>query len=883
MKKFKSVIHRMTFLLILVALALAFTLTFINKNREILKKEPVAKAGVLDLRNWDLKKQGVVKLNGQWEFYYDKLLTPQDFKNEKDTIKPNLINIPGSFKTYKWDNKSLSAQGYATYRLKVLTDNPEDVYAIKTEFIQTAHKIWVNDKVVIECGKVGKSKSETNPKLATNLGSFYNNTNEFEIILQTSNFHYGVPQIDSILLGSESQLSENRAKSVGFDLFLLGIALAAGIYNFILFIRRKKDKAPLYFSIVCALVCLRTILVGERLIYWVFPNMNYTINLKMLLWTFFLYIPVLIIFMNSFYTDLISKRVIKISNIVGVIYFFIILILPPLYYISFILPIEIISDSLLLYILSKMIYSQIIKKANYEIVIIAILILFTTRVNDILYEYSVVDTASYAPIGMLIFIFAQFYILANRFSMNFAKVEEITDKLKFADKLKEKHDYRENCNKKLENHKNGRKILIVDDEDTNVKILERFLWDEQYTIVTASSGNEALNLDYNNEEIDLVILDMMLPDMLGWEICSTLREKYSLLELPILITTSDHSTESLVVSFESGVNDYLRKPFQKSELLARVKTLIDLKYSVKEVLKLEGKVESTARQVQELNEDFEENKKMLFQILESDKLRTEFFANMSHELRTPLNVIWSTIQLFQAININKFTKDYDINKYLNIMGQNTLRLLRLINNLIDTTKVDGGYLSVQLVNGNIISVIEEIALSTVSYIEAQGIELIFDTEVEEKYMAFDEDKLERIVLNLISNAIKFTGKGGSIFVNIYDLGDKIQLSIKDTGIGIPEDKLDSVFDRFSQIETSLSRKRQGSGIGLALVKSLVEVQKGKVYAKSILGQGSEFVVELPVSTVKENNDLKEEEYPKTKDFSKYVERIKIEFSDIYHE
>jgi signal transduction histidine kinase len=883
MKKFKSVIRRMTFLLILVAVALAFTLTLINKNREILKKEPVAKAGVLDLRNWDLKKQGVVKLNGQWEFYYNKLLTPQDFKNEKDIIKTGLINIPGSFKNYKWEDKSLNAQGYATYRLKVLTNNPEDLYAIKTEFIQTAHKIWVNDKVVIECGKVGKSISETNPKLATSLGSFYNDTNEFEIILQTSNFNYGVPQIDSILLGNEAELSENRAKNVGFDFFIFGITLAAGIYNFILFIRRKKDKAPLYFSIVCVLVCLRTILVGERLIYWVFPNMDYTINVKLLLWTFFLYIPVLIIFMNSFYTDLISKRILKISNISGIVYFFVILVLPPLYYTNLILPVEIISDCLLLYILSKMIYSQVIKKANYELVIIAILILFTTRINDILYEYSVIDTASYAPMGMLIFIFVQFYVLADRFSRNFSKVEEITDKLKFADKLKEKCHYKQNCNKKLKDHKNGRKILIVDDEAENVKILEHFLSDEQYTIVTASSGNEALNLDYNNEEIDLVILDMMLPDMLGWEICSTLREKYSLLELPILITTSDHSTESLVVSFESGVNDYLRKPFQKSELLARVKTLIDLKYSIKEVLKLQGKVASTTKQVQELNEDFEENKKMLFQIVENDKLRTEFFANMSHELRTPLNVIWSTIQLFQAININKFTKDYDINKYLNIMGQNTLRLLRLINNLIDTTKVEGGYLSIQLVNGNIISVIEEIALSTVSYIEAQGLELIFDTEVEEKYMAFDEDKIERIVLNLISNAIKFTEKGGSIFVNIYDLGDKIQLSIKDTGIGIPKDKLDAIFDRFSQVDMSLSRKSQGSGIGLALVKSLVEVQKGNVYAKSILGQGSEFIIELPVITVKESNTLKEEVYPKTQDFSKYVERIKIEFSDIYHD
>jgi two-component system sensor histidine kinase ChiS len=214
------------------------------------------------------------------------------------------------------------------------------------------------------------------------------------------------------------------------------------------------------------------------------------------------------------------------------------------------------------------------------------------------------------------------------------------------------------------------------------------------------------------------------------------------------------------------------------------------------------------------------------------------------------------------------------------MNQNALRLLRLINNLIDTTKIDGGYFSVTLLNDNIVYVIEEITLSAADYIKSQGINLIFDTDVEEKYMAFDGDKLERVILNILSNAVKFTEKGGTIFVNLYDLGDKIELSIKDTGIGIPEDKLNKIFERFAQVDRSLSRRSEGSGIGLALVKSLVEMHGGTISAKSKLGEGSEFIIELPVTLVESNNDLnKYSSYEAAG--SKYIERVQIEFSDIY--
>lgn len=275
-----------------------------------------------------------------------------------------------------------------------------------------------------------------------------------------------------------------------------------------------------------------------------------------------------------------------------------------------------------------------------------------------------------------------------------------------------------------------------------------------------------------------------------------------------------------------------------------------------------------------------ENKRLLDEIVKYDRVKTECFANISHELRTPLNIIFSTAQLFSlyADTDSKEMNVIKINKYTHIMKQNCYRLLRLVNNLIDITKIDSGFMELNLKNVNIIEVVENITLSTVEYIESKSRTIIFDTDIEEKIMAIDPEQLERVILNLISNATKFTSPGDTIEVNIYDKDKYILISIKDTGIGIPQDKLDSIFERFKQVDPLLSRRSEGSGIGLSLVKSLVEMHNGNISVKSSCDAGTEFLLEIPVTLIDENTNI-----DILDDLSKQsnVEKIQIEFSDIY--
>ena len=273
----------------------------------------------------------------------------------------------------------------------------------------------------------------------------------------------------------------------------------------------------------------------------------------------------------------------------------------------------------------------------------------------------------------------------------------------------------------------------------------------------------------------------------------------------------------------------------------------------------------------------QENNRLLEEMRQQDQYRTEFFSNISHELKTPLNRIFSTMQLMELYSIDE-KQDEDtgrFKKYIYFIKQNSYRLLRLVNNLIDITRIDSGYIKLNLENANLVEVIENITMSTVEYVHNKGRSIIFDTEIEEKIMAFDVEQIERVILNLISNAVKFTSPGDLIEINIYDRGERVEISVKDNGIGIPSHKQGLIFERFKQATALYNREKEGSGIGLSLVKELIEMHEGSISVQSKVGEGSEFIIQLPAVVCKEDKVLN------SFVSESKIEKIKIEFSDIY--
>lgn len=262
--------------------------------------------------------------------------------------------------------------------------------------------------------------------------------------------------------------------------------------------------------------------------------------------------------------------------------------------------------------------------------------------------------------------------------------------------------------------------------------------------------------------------------------------------------------------------------------------------------------------------------------------KSEFFYNMSHELKTPITVILGAIQLIEQ---NKIPLEYDrrkSSKHITTIKQNCYRLLRLINNMLDLSRIESSQIKsnmVNLVNCNIVYLIEEICQSVIPYADQKSITLEFDTMEEEIITAVDVDKIERIILNLLSNAIKYTKPGGKISIVVSSRSNKVDICVQDTGIGIPKDMQKRVFERYQQVDSSLTKGIEGCGLGLSIVKSFVELHGGRIKVKSEPNVGSEFQISLPIRHVETSSF----DTPScgVDNQRRIIEAINIEFSDIY--
>ncbi|NFG63443.1 HAMP domain-containing histidine kinase [Clostridium botulinum] len=280
-----------------------------------------------------------------------------------------------------------------------------------------------------------------------------------------------------------------------------------------------------------------------------------------------------------------------------------------------------------------------------------------------------------------------------------------------------------------------------------------------------------------------------------------------------------------------------------------------------------------AHDVTELNKT-KAMKNQLEKYLKEEELKNQFFSNISHELRTPINLIYSAIQLNEIYLKQK--KVDNVSKNNEIIRQNSLRLIRTINNFIDTNRVSEGYLKPDFKIYNIVEVVENITIACNKYINKAEIGLIFDSEKEEIYVKCDKDMIERIVLNIISNSVKYGQKGSHINVTIgIEESNLVTIKIENNGNRIDEDTIPHIFDKFTRINKSFNRPKEGSGLGLFLSKSLTELQGGEL-ALELDEKENLFVINFPIACDVNSSDVNCD-----LEINNIEEKVDIEFSDIY--
>lgn len=411
------------------------------------------------------------------------------------------------------------------------------------------------------------------------------------------------------------------------------------------------------------------------------------------------------------------------------------------------------------------------------------------------------------------------------------------------------------------------KVLIADDSKIMLKLMGGLLNTLNAMVFEANDGLEALKIIEKEQSFDLVILDIVMPNLDGFGTCKKIREVYSIYELPIIFLTSLSEPKDIVRGFDLGANDYLQKPFKSEELIARAKTLIKLRRlsqtttSLKEVIETKNNTLSRLREEIANREDIE--KQLIEQrekAISANQLKSEFLANMSHEIRTPLNAILGFSEL-----LTTRIEDEKSKNYVDSIVTSGKNLLNLINDILDLSKIEANRVELEYTTFNLKNLILEVQGIFNLRAQAKGVELrtIIDDNLINSDVILDELRLRQILINLVGNAIKFTEKG---YVEIkltselsnYDNFINLIIQINDSGIGIAPDQKEAIFEAFQQHSKQSHKAFGGTGLGLTISRKFINMMKGTISLESEIGNGSKFTISIPnveiTSTHKEESD-----------------------------
>jgi signal transduction histidine kinase len=368
-------------------------------------------------------------------------------------------------------------------------------------------------------------------------------------------------------------------------------------------------------------------------------------------------------------------------------------------------------------------------------------------------------------------------------------------------------------------------ILVVEDSNTTRQLISKYLSDENYKLIFADTGKQALSKARANK-FDLILMDINLPDTNGIEVCRTLKNNPQTSGVPVIFVTAFGNGENLAKGFEAGGNDFIHKPFSKKEIQIRIKTQLKLKQAIDDLVIAKEEAQ------------------------QSEKLKMAFLSNMSHEIRTPMNSIIGFAELLTDDELTEEEKE----EFTSIIINSGQQLLNIIDEILTVSKQEAGDFKLINQQFDLNKLLVEIKTAHAKLIQNKAVELYLTLPKGiNPIIEGDRVRIKQIFDNLLSNANKFTNRG--IIEFGYQLNEKepkqIEFYVRDSGIGIPENKQALIFERFAQVEDFMTRNYKGTGLGLSIVKNLVELMGGKIHLESKVGEGSIFRFEIPYRPAKE--------------------------------
>ncbi|GGK46730.1 MULTISPECIES: hybrid sensor histidine kinase/response regulator [Flavobacteriaceae] len=360
-------------------------------------------------------------------------------------------------------------------------------------------------------------------------------------------------------------------------------------------------------------------------------------------------------------------------------------------------------------------------------------------------------------------------------------------------------------------------ILIVDDNSNNLKVVSGVLKEVGYNLRMAKSGRQALGV-LDKTVPDLILLDIQMPEMDGFETCLKIKENELLTQIPIIFLTANTDAKSISKAFEVGGVDFVTKPFNSSELLARIETHIKLKTQTEE-------------------------------LVYQNKTKDKFFSIISHDLKNPLSAVIGFSELLEESFDQLEHKD--VKKFIHYIHESSKFSIEILNNLLDWSRMQRGNLRSEKTNYNLSSLLNSNIEGHMPQASAKKIK--FDLDIDEDLIVCaDEKMISTVIRNLISNAIKFTPNGGEIFISSKQkfINDKkvVETEIKDTGVGMSYEKINKLFKIEHNVVSKGTNNESGTGLGLLLCKEFISQNNGNIKVESELEIGSKFIFDLNCSS-----------------------------------
>lgn len=374
-------------------------------------------------------------------------------------------------------------------------------------------------------------------------------------------------------------------------------------------------------------------------------------------------------------------------------------------------------------------------------------------------------------------------------------------------------------------------ILIVDDNPINLRLLKLVITSStDYRPITAEDGNSVFSTLEGLDPLlpDLILLDIMMPDMDGFEVAKRLKGDEKTKDIPILFITALGDVESKVKAFQNGGVDYISKPFNKEELIARVGAQLRVKTLNDELKRKNDELHTLNGELAHLNEQ-----------------KNRLIGMVAHDLRSPLTVVMGVGDLLMMQAKNELTERQL--KYLDRLKTSSIYMLSLINNLLDVKMVESGRLNLDLAKTDVVALIRQSVELNNFLAESKGIGIHFVYEGPALQLNLDQAKMEQVLNNILSNALKYSDSGSDVWVSLETTPSEAKIVVRDEGLGIPPEDLATIFNAFEKGSTKPTAGEKSLGLGLAIVKKVVEGHHGMIGLESQTGRGTTVEVSLPIA------------------------------------